>query len=240
MVDLPIPPQMGLHAIPEDEHPAAEKVGHHLFELLSFAELFKEDLRLYDYCMQNFKRLCEHEKKDRLKPPSEMQILYLHWRGIPLRDGAMNIRHFGIAAHSVKNALARCPPVSARVNHKALCQALEDFDTAFPSSREVRNAVAHPADKANEAPRHEFTGQHQSTTLDKGNASPITLTNTVEGRRLTDTWKDEVVQYELSERHCKSSTISPRQSLQRSRSHNGTCPAAALPLSRRAARRADP
>ena len=50
MVDLPIPPQMGLHAIPEAEHPAAEKVRHHLFELLSFAELFKEDLRLYDYC----------------------------------------------------------------------------------------------------------------------------------------------------------------------------------------------
>jgi hypothetical protein len=112
----------------------------------------------------------------------------------------MNIRHFGIAAHSVKNALDRCPTVSARVDHKALCQALEDFDTAFPSSREMRNAVAHPADKANEAPRHEFTGQHQSTTLDKSNASPITLTNTVEGRQLTETWKGEVVQYELSEK----------------------------------------
>jgi hypothetical protein len=80
---------------------------------------------------------------------------------------------------------------------------LKDFDAAFPDSREMRNAVAHPADKANEAPRHAFTGQHKSAALDKAGESPMTLTGIVTGSLLTETWKGEVREFALSEEKLK-------------------------------------
>jgi hypothetical protein len=207
MVDLPIPPQMGLDAIPEVEHPAAQKVRHHLAELWLFVGRFKVDLQLFTHCKANFHRLLEHQKQ--LKPAAfppelyEEQNFWLHAADIPLRDSAMNIRNFGIAAQSVKDALANSPSVSKRVNHEALCQALKDFDAAFPDSREMRNAVAHPADKGNEAPKHELTGQHQSAALDKAGDSPITLTGVVTGSLVTETWKGKVRQSDLSEEKLK-------------------------------------
>jgi hypothetical protein len=114
----------------------------------------------------------------------------------------MAIYQFGVVAQGVRDALAMCPTVTARVDHKALRKAVKDFHAAFPNSKNLRDAVAHPEDKSltlAHAQKHDFTGPHQSASLDNAGISAATMTSVVVGRRLTETWKGKVFQYELSE-----------------------------------------
>jgi hypothetical protein len=75
--------------------------------------------------MANFNHLFEQESQ--LKWPAQLppdlakkRKLYLHWRSFPVRDGAMVIYQFGVVAQGVRDILAMCPTVTARVDHKAL------------------------------------------------------------------------------------------------------------------------
>jgi len=195
------PPFLGLHKIPAAELPAAENLGSSLYSVLAFLDVFQLDLQLYDYCMANFWRLEQQDKE--IIPPAQlpaelaqMHKLYLSWRGIPVRDGALQIYHFAVALDGIRKTLSMCPTVRDRVDHQALRQAMKDFRAAFPNYEKMRHAVAHIADRTKtpgHTEKHQFVGEHKSA-----NDSGITLSSVV-GRQFSVTWEGEVLQYELSE-----------------------------------------
>jgi hypothetical protein len=69
--------------------------------------------------------------------------VFIQYRIIAARDGALNIFHFGCSLEAIKKQLPMCPSIAQRTDAVKLRNAVKQFNSDFPHADNVRNAIAH-------------------------------------------------------------------------------------------------
>ena len=69
--------------------------------------------------------------------------IFIHYRIIAARDGAMNIFHFGCSLEAIKRQLPKCASLASSTDAIKLRNAVKQFKLSFPHADNVRHAVAH-------------------------------------------------------------------------------------------------
>jgi hypothetical protein len=77
--------------------------------------------------------------------------VFINYRMIAARDGALNIFHFGKTLEAIKLCVPRCPPSALIVNTENVDCAIQQFKECFPNIDYIRHAIAH-AGELNNAP----------------------------------------------------------------------------------------
>jgi len=69
--------------------------------------------------------------------------VFIQYRIIAARDGALNIFHFGCSLDAIKKQLPRSPSLVRQTDAIKLRNAVKQFNSFFPHADNVRHAVAH-------------------------------------------------------------------------------------------------
>ncbi len=69
--------------------------------------------------------------------------IFIEYRIIAAKEGAMNIYHFGCTPDALRHQVGRCPRTRTIVDARKLKQAFILFNRHFPHANNTRHAVAH-------------------------------------------------------------------------------------------------
>ena len=86
------------------------------------------------------------------------------WRRLAARDGAMTIYHFAKCFEAIKAACHAHPTITGLVDRELVRAATRLFNEKFSSCEEMRDSVAHVADKARppeSLDSHSLKGEHR-------------------------------------------------------------------------------
>lgn len=122
----------GNPALPADEQAAYDCVVMNRAGLFRFLMEFQQSVALFEFLERGG------------GPPSVGVFggVFINWRMIAAREGALSIYHFGCALSAVRHQLAACNSFTT-VNRTQVRDAARMFRARFPHSETVRHAIAH-------------------------------------------------------------------------------------------------
>jgi hypothetical protein len=129
-----------------------------------------------------------------------MQI-FLSWRLIAARDGAMSIYHFAKAMDGANTWAFRSQSFAAKIDKGRLCDAFKLLRTYFAKFEAVRHAVAHAADVTKNPKwlsEHTLKGPFKNPAIILDDTSTVTIKNTILNDVFMSTFNNELQEYEVS------------------------------------------
>jgi hypothetical protein len=196
-------PRMYDAGLPAEERRAAVLVCDNLRLLKTHVDALGAALSLFDYCDKQ-RRICRETlaaaPRDEIARATRRTMF--SWQLVAARDGAMTIYHFATAMDGIDQTVATCPTLLALMNRPMRKAANQYFRQYFPSYIDIRDAVVHTAEKTKtpEKPaEHAHKAAYESSAMRILEGSTLVITNTLEGRRFTNTWEGRVLAFELSQ-----------------------------------------
>lgn len=174
--------------LPEREKHAAFLLQRRLDSLADYIENFVSAINLFEFCRDNISaKSSQHD--------------FRNWQFIAARDGVMTIYHFGKSVTHLNDILNKIPSVSRNVDTKALRNARKDFSSYFQKIDEIRNAVAHEAEKYQNQDKfrtHSFSGSSSQHGIKISRSSNIMISNTISDRKFVVTYNGQMHACEIS------------------------------------------
>ena len=194
------PPTIDWERLPEVERDAGYLVQIGLMNLGTYIDDFAAAGTLFTHCQRGMDYIRQLPEP---KEPDAIELLknYARWIYLAGRDGALTIYHFGIACDGIRQSLAGCPTLRAKVDTTALRAAVRDCRKHFPNSEVIRHSIAHAADKVRSPQtfqEHSFSGSFKLGDLDIDDKKGITVTHAFVGQSFFNSWKGKIHSYELS------------------------------------------
>ncbi|MHA1564413.1 MAG: hypothetical protein ACTSX7_03780 [Alphaproteobacteria bacterium] len=183
--EVPQPPHILSSPAPEEEHTAIFRLNTTLGELRRYVMKLWAAIGLFEFA-----------EKEKGKHP-----MIGDWRNIAARDGAMTLYHFSCVFARLRQSMK--DTLSVEYDVKALRNADREFLSKFPRVRGIRNSISHAGEHVEtqaKFDKHAYTG-----SLDRGGlrirnegGAKLIISDTLDANRFTETYKNEVVSYEVS------------------------------------------
>ncbi|MEJ6783552.1 hypothetical protein [Aminobacter sp. Piv2-1] len=114
----------------------------------------------------------------------------------------MTIYHIGKTFELTHAALKRTPTLAAAILKENLSAAAKEYRTSFPTFEKIRHAVSHSSelfrDSENIA-KNAFSGDYDDGHIRIENSSNVVVSNSLMGRKYTNTIDGKIISYEISE-----------------------------------------
>ena len=88
--------------------------------------------------------------------------IFIQFRIIAARDGAMNLFHFRTSLKGMTEQIPHCPLFIASATLVQVTAALATFDQYFPNTSVIRNTIAHAGELNNSPPENEIKHTNQT------------------------------------------------------------------------------
>jgi hypothetical protein len=154
---------------PESERDAATAIPRNIDSMLEYLEDFTA-------CHELYRHTFTSDVLEAVPLPT-----LLAWRGVAVREAAMQAYHFQSILKGFDGLLSRCATYAAIVDSAALRKAGEMFAAAFPNINKVRQGVAHRADHSKNSSRRK---EHLAPITPDSESFPVYMRE----RQTGNTW----------------------------------------------------
>lgn len=185
--------------LPDSEKNGAYLVEANLSNLDSHVRDMQTALRLFDFTSAN--QAGARQQPYENKQAQAFLEISSGWQMVAARDGAMTIYHFATALAGIRETVSASPTLYGLVDMLKLKAANQLLHKRFPNFGDVRNAVAHVADKMKTPSKydeHSFSGSMNNAAIKADNISGLTISNMLMDRKYANTWNGKLLEYEIS------------------------------------------
>lgn len=202
---VPFLPTFGLSG---EEAKTAAELLESLGSIQLYVEQFEAAVELFDFSEAGSNTLdSERFRSSQSMPPpltpdyKKKSRLFMQWRLLAGRDGAITIFNFGRALeYSRDTLLGRCLTWRETASMEKIKEAFALWEANFARFVAVRHSVAHAAEfsRAGKREEHTFYGEPDLSYFEAGGPVHLFISCSMHGRKFTSTFEKKIVGYELS------------------------------------------
>lgn len=139
-------------SLPDDEKETGFQISEQLAQLTSLVQRFSACIKLASFA--DSQQYLLHARREF----GEQFWTLQSWRSIAQRDAGLSIYDFHRGMVAIKIARSKARTIRDHVSDRAISNAMQSFNEAFPTAKNIRNAYAHMSDHLNTPERNAFSG----------------------------------------------------------------------------------
>ena len=127
--------------------------------------------------------------------------MFLSWKLIAARDGAMSIYHFTKAMEGANYWANKSKSIGPFVQREVTKAAGKNLREAFPRIEAIRHAVAHAGEinkSRDHVKEHSIQRGLDNSFVKSDNTSNVIINNCLSGATFTMTWQGELLEYDIN------------------------------------------
>jgi hypothetical protein len=148
-------PIFDLAGLSKAETAAAQNLQMRILVFNRYADNFERALDVFDFAAGQFAQVLERRREELKSAPGARAALdaqrdrWAGWMHVAARDAVMTLYQFGQALKAVKDNLGSVPKLRPPHIDSAALKTAENlfYKVRFPQADDIRNAVAHSAEK---------------------------------------------------------------------------------------------